>query len=128
MLSSEKNIERIVHILQESKQYAELQLEYAKLDATGKIAAALSATILFVVLFVIGAIFVVLLSCTAAFLLNQYVTHNSAVSFAIISAMYLVVAILVYLRRKQWIINPVSRMLGRLLFSSDKETSKTEEL
>lgn len=128
MLSSEKNIDRIYQLLQDAKEYAELRLEYAKLDATGKIAAALSATILFVILFVIGAIFVVLLSCTIAFWLTAHATHDTALSFAIVSAVYLVGAIVIYYRRKSWIVNPVSRLLGRLLLERDDKTSKSSDL
>ncbi|MBQ7635292.1 MAG: phage holin family protein [Bacteroidaceae bacterium] len=117
MLSSEKNIDRIVALFKESKEYAEMRLEYAKLDATGKISAALSATILFVVLFVIGAIFIVLLSCTTAFLLSHYVTHDHCTAFAIVSGVYLVLAAVVYRMRKKWIVNPVSRLLGTLLLA-----------
>ncbi len=127
MLSSDKNIERIVGLITETKEYAELRLEYAKLDATGKIAALLSAAVLFLVLFVIGAIFIVLLSCTAAFLLNKHVTHDSCVSFAIISAIYLVMAFVVFKMRKTWIYNPVYRFLGNLLISKDNENDKAEE-
>ena len=127
MLSSEKNIDRIISLFKETKEYAELRVEYAKLEATGKIAAALSATILFVVLFVIGAIFVVLLSCTTAFLLSHYITHDHCTAFAIVSAIYLVLAFVVYRMRKSWIINPVSRLLGHLLLSSDDETQKTDK-
>ena len=127
MLSSEKNIDRIVTLLKETKEYAELRLEYAKLDATSKLAAVLSATTLFVVLFVIGAIFVVLLSCTLAFLLSRYVTHDHCAAFAIVSAIYLVLSFVVYKTRKSLIINPITRLLGRLLLAGDDENQKTTE-
>lgn len=121
MLSSDKNIDLIEKLFKESKEYVEMRLEYTKLDATGKIAAALSATVLFVVLFVLAAIFIILLSCTAAFWLNHHVTHNSCTSFAIISGVYLVLAFVVYRMRKTWILAPISRFIGKLLMENEKD-------
>ncbi|MBP3227242.1 MAG: phage holin family protein [Bacteroidaceae bacterium] len=127
MFSSEKNIELIGRLFTETKEYVELRLEYAKVDATGKIAAALSAVILAMVLFVLAAIFIVLLSCTAGFLLQQFVTHDYALSFGIISCVYLVLAVVVYARRKKWIVNPVSQLLGGLLLDPKDAEAKNEE-
>ncbi len=123
MLSSEKNIDRIVSLFKETKAYAEMQVAYAKLDATSKITAALSATILFVVLFVIGAIFIVLLSCTAAFVISHYLTHDHASAFAIVSVIFLCIAAVVYRMRKVWIVKPISQFIGSMLISDEDNTT-----
>lgn len=114
MLSSDKNIESIVHLVESLKEYGSLRMEKAKFDVADKttrlvsglvLVAALSMLLIFVLLFV---------SITVAIAIYE-VTGSLLLSFGVVSAAYLVLFILVIVKRKSWIERPVVRFIANII-------------
>jgi len=109
----------------ECKRYIDLQKDYAKLDLTEKLTILLSRLILVVALLILGMMVLFYLSFTLAYLLEPLV-GSLKWSFAIISALLLILFGVVYFFRKPLIVNPVVNFVGNLLLK--EETDEPEEV
>ncbi|MBO5134171.1 MAG: phage holin family protein [Bacteroidaceae bacterium] len=127
MFSSDKNIELISQLFADAKRYAELRLQLTKVDLVSKLAILLAALILGAVLFMLFTIVILFLSYTAAAMLASWLGSMSA-ACAVIAGGYLLVAALVYLNRRRWIVTPLAKFLSKLFLSnptSNAENGKT---
>lgn len=124
MFSNDKNIETLSQLLVDLKDYVELRLKYGQIELVSKMTVLVSALVLGVVLFMLGVIVVLFLSYTAALALAQVVGGETK-AFGIVTACYVMAAVLIYSFRQKLIIRPISRFLGELFLKSpEKGTDK----
>lgn len=117
MLSSDKNVDALAHLLDVIAHYLGLRGEYTKLTIIAKSVKLISAAILAFVMLLLTAGILLCLSVGAAYWI--------ATTFGIIQAsltlagFYLVAIIVVYLGRKVFFERPIVRFLTRLLLEKD---------
>ena len=126
MFSSDKNIETIRLICSDVRKYIELRAEYVKFEFVSKLTVLMASLILGTILFILGAIVLLLLSATAVFALSD-VLGGTTGACAVVTGCYIVIGILVYMNRRRLIINPVANFLGNLFLNSKKRNTSTHE-
>lgn len=114
MFSNDKNIETIAQLVEEIKSYIGLKVEYTKLDAAEKIVRLLTVFTLTVVAFIIIMIMLLHLSFAAAYLLAPLVGGMGA-AFCILTLLYLLLLVLLFVFRKKWIERPLVRFITSIL-------------
>ena len=114
MFSSDKNIETIAQLVEQLKQYGGLKLEMLKLDATEKTVKIISALILGFVLLLIVCAVAICASFAVAYALADML-DSVALGFLCAAAFYLLLLIIVYVRKKAWIERPLVKFLATIL-------------
>lgn len=102
------------------KKYVELQTEYVKVEFVEKLTILLSTLliILLILLLAITALFYLFFSL--AYTLEP-LTGSLAMSFGIISALYVVFIVVFFLFRKQIVINPLVKFLSGLFLTKNNK-------
>lgn len=100
----------------EVKKYLFLQVDYAKLTATEKLTVLFSAVAVIAVVLILGTGVLFYLSFAFVQLLAIWL-GNALWAYLVMSGIFAVVLGLVFIFRKQWIINPVARFLSKLFLS-----------
>lgn len=118
MFANDKSIDNLQDLLAECKKYVELQKDYLKLDLVEKLTILLSTLILILILIILGMMALFYLSFTLAYILEPIVGGLTA-SYALISGVIILLALLSYLFRKQLIIQPMVNFISHL-FLNDK--------
>jgi len=120
MLNNEEPSNNFQQLYDEVKKYIELQTEYVKVEFVEKL------TILFSTILIIGLI--IILAITALFYFSfsmayllEPVLGSIALSFGIVSGVFVLLILLLFLFRKRIIIIPVVKFLSKLLL---KKTNK----
>ena len=113
MKAENKSIKNVQQLFLEFKKYLELQKEYTKLELTEKLTILLSTLLMVLMLITLTMIALFYLLFALAYILEPIV-GGLMVSFAIIAAINIVLAVIVYLFRKQLIINPTVNFLAGL--------------
>lgn len=119
MFIDNESISNIRELIREVKKYVELQKEYTKLELTEKLTIIFSALILGVVITMLGIVVLFYLSLSFAYFLAPHVGGLIA-SFSIIAGMILLLMLLIYLFRKQLIINPLVNFLADVFSNKSK--------
>ena len=104
----------------ETKGYLELQKEYMTLDAAEKLIVLLSAAALGAICLVIGAMALFFLLFALAAWVGQ-LSGSVALGFLIMGVALLLLMAIVYFKRKQWIIQPLARLVVGLFVHDDNE-------
>lgn len=124
MLSSDKNIETIGQLLVEIKHYIDLQgknMQLGLVQKTSKLASALVLVCLVCGLFAVVLIF---LSFTLASMLAAFVGQTAG--YLLVALVYLLLAALIYVKRKGWIETPITRFVASILLSDDGAAPQEE--
>lgn len=124
MLSSDKNIETIGQLLVEIKHYIDLQgknMQLGLVQKTSKLAGALVLVGLVCGLFAVVLIF---LSFTLASMLAAFVGQTAG--YLLVALVYLLLAALIYVKRKGWIETPITRFVASILLSDDGAAPQEE--
>lgn len=118
MFSSRRNLQAFEELVAGIKRYFELQKKFVALEFVSKLIILLTAFILGVVLFLIGAVTVVMLAmCAAAFI--GRLTGSLAGGFAAVSLFFAAAAVVVYANRRRWITRPVTKFLCELFLKKE---------
>ena len=115
MLSSDKNVESIAQLVESVKNYVGLQGEYLKLDVIQKIVRLVTALTLTIVLLLLGIVFLFYLSFACVYWLEPLT--GTALAFFIMSLLFLLLLICVFIKRKSWIERPLVRFLASVLLN-----------
>lgn len=113
MLSSDKNIEYITHLLLEIKRYVELRGRYIQLDFAAKMIRLLSSMVICVVIFSLLSVVVFFASLTLATFISNRLDSEPA-GYGVVALLYCVMIGLIYAKRRVWIERPLANFLGRL--------------
>ena len=120
MFSTNRNLKTLEELVAEIKRYFEFQKSYVKLEFVSKLIVLLSALILGMVMFLIGAVaFILIAFCLAAFV--GELTGSMTIGYASVSALFVFLAVVVFCNRRRWITAPVVKFLGNLFLSGTNE-------
>ena len=115
MLSSDKNVESIIELIESLKDYIVLKKDYLKYDVVEKMVKLSTALVVGIIMVILISGMLLYLSFSAVYLLTPYL--GEAGGFAVIAAVYLLFIILVLVNRKAWIERPLVKLLASILFS-----------
>ena len=130
----EKLIEMIMEIPEKFKGITKANIEYYKAATYEQIVIVISGLTILSTLFFLFGLFLVFLTFGIAFYIGNLL-GNYAWGFLILAGFYMLLGILIYIKRKQWIVNPVVRMLEMIFYSDQgvfdkliqKETEPEDE-
>lgn len=106
---------KMENLIDDLKEYAEVQGDIIKLEAADRISAAASSLAASVILGVTGVFVLIFLSAGCAWLIGYY-THNPAIGFFSIAAFYLLMGIIVYSSKDKLIKTPlVNAVLKKMI-------------
>lgn len=100
-------------IINEGKEYLKLQLEYGKLTATEKLTLLLSNLAIGLICVFLGVIALFFLSMSVVDLIAA--SLGGAWSCLIMCGFYFLIIALLYVLRKPLVINPMARMISRII-------------
>lgn len=92
--------------------------EYYKAATYEQFVIVISGISILSILFFLFGLFLVFLTFGLAFLIGELL-GNYAWGFLIIAGFFFLFGLLIYVKRKQWIVNPVVRMLEMVFYSDD---------
>jgi len=108
-----ENKSQFRQIIDEGKEYVKYRLEYGKLTLTEKLVMLLSSLALGLICVFLGVLGIFFLSISALDWIASFVGHSWAAM--IICGAYVLLTVLVIVLRKQLIINPMSRLISRII-------------
>ncbi len=115
MLSSDKNVESIAQLVDVVKKYVGLQGEYLKLDVIEKVVRLTTALTLTIVFVILGVAVLFYLSFALIYWLEPLT--GIGLAFFIMSLLFLLLLICVFIKRKSWIERPLVRFLASVLLN-----------
>ena len=118
MFSSDKNIENIGQLFVELKHYVDLKSESLQTNFVAKFARLLSALVVCVVLFILLSLTIMFVSMMVAAALAPIV-GSEALAYAIVILLYIIIGVVFYTKRAQWVEAPITNFLVHL-FLEDK--------
>lgn len=124
MFSKKKDIESVQQLFLEFKCYFELQKKYLSFAATEKLTLLLSAITVAVICLVLVALVLLYLTFAMAYYLGDLM-NSLPLGFISIGAFLLLVLLIFYQKRKQWIVQPIARFIADL-FLENYEDNETE--
>lgn len=110
-MSEEKS--QFKQLIDESKDYIKFRLEYGKLTLTEKLVMLLSSLAIGLICVFLGVLIILFLSISAMDWIAESLGHAWAT--LIICGAYVLMIILLVALRKPLIINPMSRMISRII-------------
>lgn len=125
MLSSDKNIETIGQLLVEIKHYIDLQGKNMQLGLVQKTSKLASALVLVGLVCGLFAVVLIFLSFTLASMLAAFVGQTAG--YLLVALVYLLLAALIYVKRKGWIETPITRFVASILLSDDGAAPQEED-
>lgn len=115
MLSSDKNVENIVQLVEVLKNYIGLQKEYVKLDVIDKVVKLVTALTIAIVFIILGVAVLFYLSFAIVHWLEPLT--GLGLAYFLIAMLFLALIILVCVYRKAWIERPLVRFLADTLLN-----------
>ena len=113
MSNSTTLLDQIKALLARSKDWATLELEYAKLTAAEKITILAGAAVTGAVCLLLGITALILFGFSLSCVFQNIM--SPALSYLAAGGCMLVLMVIVYLLREKMIMNPIARMLTKLL-------------
>lgn len=118
MFINDHSIDNIQELFFEFRKYLDLQKKYTLLEIAEKISILVSTLILILVVIVLGMMTLFFLSFTLVYILEPLVGGLVA-SYAIITGIHLLLIGILFLFRKQLIINPLIKFTAGLFLKND---------
>ncbi|MDE7409927.1 MAG: phage holin family protein [Muribaculaceae bacterium] len=112
-MSKTKFLDEIKSIIAQSKDWATLELEYAKLTAAEKITVLCGAAVAGAVCLLLGICALILFGISLAYAFELFL--SPALAFLASGGVMLVLMALVYFFKKELIMNPIAKMLTKVL-------------
>lgn len=106
----------------ELKRYIDLRIRHIKILGTEKLSYIIAAVIFITISAIFGIIAICYFSLSLVHLLRIYVGTIGA--YAIMGAAALIIVVLVYVWRKQWLLNPIARILARCILDDNDQSEK----
>ena len=123
MFANENSINNLEGLVKEIKRYIELQGQYLKLDVVEKLTILLSTLILILILIILCRMAMLYFSFMLVYSLVP-ITGSLISAYAVIGAVILLLGLLIYRMRKQWIFKPIVNFLARLFLEEPSENQK----
>ncbi|MCM1152844.1 MAG: hypothetical protein NC328_04225 [Muribaculum sp.] len=106
-------VNELKEIFTQSKEWVRLQVEYAKLTASEKITVIVSMVCLSVLFLCLGLVVLILLMCALIETFKLFLTP--ALAYLSVSGIILLLMILIYLLRKPLLLNPLAKIVTKLI-------------
>lgn len=113
MFSNDRNIDKIEKLVESLREYLMLLKQSSQLSIIEKVVRLLTVITLTVILSFVFLLVVIFLSFTAAFILASFMPTWTA--FLVLTVFYLLMFIIIFANRKNWIERPLVRMLTSIL-------------
>ena len=97
-----------------------MEIEYAKLTAAEKFSVLISTLILILALFMVSLVVMIVFAFALVDLFSIMMAH--ALACVTVGGIFLLLVLILYLLRKQLIINPIARLISKL-FLTPKQKS-----
>lgn len=123
MISSDKNVETFVQLIDSLKSWAGLKAEYLKIDAADKGVRILAALIFLVVFLFFVFSISILFSIAIALAISTFT--GTAFAFVIMALVYVFAFLLLIIFRRRWVMNPLVKFFSLLLDSGADDTTPT---
>ena len=107
-------------ITQEVKHYLQLQKRYMALDAVEKVTRLLSAVAVAVVCLILGAMILFFTLYALAEWIGALL-GSAAAGFLIVAIILLVMAMVFFSHRQQWVVQPLARLMAGLFLEGEEE-------
>lgn len=118
MFINDHSIDNIQQLFFEFRKYLDLQKKYTLLEIAEKISILVSTLILILVVIILGMMTLFFLSFTLVYILEPLVGGLVA-SYAIVTGIHLLLIGILFLFRKQLIINPLIKFTAGLFLKKD---------
>jgi O-antigen/teichoic acid export membrane protein len=115
MFSSDKNVESIAQLVESVKNYVGLQGEYLKFNAVEKVVRLTTALTLAIIFIIIGVAILFYLSFALIYAMEPLT--GMALAYLIMALLFLLLLIIVFIKRKSWIERPLVRFLSEILLN-----------
>lgn len=115
MFSSDKNVESIAQLVESVKNYVGLQGEYLKFNAVEKVVRLTTALTLAIIFIIIGVAILFYLSFALIYAMEPLT--GMALAYLIMALLFLLLLIIVFIKRKSWIEGPLVRFLSEILLN-----------
>lgn len=109
----------------EVKNYLELQKQYLMMDTAEKMTVLLSAVSTAVVCLALGAMALFFLLFALASWFGQII-GSLFIGFLVMGILLLLMMIIAYVKRKQWILQPLARLVVGLFIHDEEEEEEVE--
>lgn len=117
MFNNERMTTQMEQLLGEGRRYWELQKQYLSLHSAEILTRLLSTIVLLLILILVGSMVLLFASFALAYWLGELL-GSSILGFGIISAVLLLLVLLIYAKRQDWIVRPTTRFMVGLLATS----------
>lgn len=107
MFSNSRKVELICQIIKDLREYGSLRLERFELDMAQKLAVVIGVLATGAVLCILALLVLICLSLAVGYAIAPQV-GGTVYAMLIISVAYILVAALIYAKRKSWIIDPLT--------------------
>ena len=115
MLSSDKNVESIVELIDALKEHVELQKEYLELNVIEKVVKLVTALTVAIVFVILGV--AVLFYLTFAIVYWIAPLTGLALAFFLVAMFFVTLLVLLFAFRTKWIERPLVRFLANTLLN-----------
>ncbi|MCM1490532.1 MAG: hypothetical protein NC095_06880 [Muribaculum sp.] len=112
-MSNNSLLDQFKTIIARSKDWAALELEYAKLTAAEKITVLAGAAVTGMVCLMLGMTALLMFGIALAYLLQEVMIKSLA--FLISGCIIIIVMLIVYFLREKVIMNPIAKIITRIL-------------
>jgi len=109
-------VARLVTIL---RRYLRLEVEYVKLTATEKASVLMAGIAVGIIVLVLTSFMMFMLAFTCVELFKMIM--SPVLSYLSTAGVFLIMLLVVLLFKDQWIVNPISRFITRILFDKKPE-------
>ncbi len=111
-------MENFQQLYDDIKKYVSLQTEYVKVEFVEKLTILLSTLLIIMLVLILAITGLFYLFFSFAYALVPLV-GSIALAFALVSGLYLLLIILIFVFRKTFIINPMTRFLSKLFLTKN---------
>jgi hypothetical protein len=88
------------------KEYVETRIDLVKLEAAERVSSAASSIVLYIAFSIVGIFALAFISAGGAWLIAHY-TANAAIGFFSVAGFYIVVGLIIYWQKDNWIKTPI---------------------
>jgi protein-S-isoprenylcysteine O-methyltransferase Ste14 len=107
------------------REYLQKQKEHLTLGAAESMTRLFFAAAVGLVLILLGGITLLLACFALAFWINE-ATGSTYIGFGVLAGVVLLLTALFWLKRKQWVLQPVAKLMVRIFLDSGAETTNTD--
>jgi len=116
----EEQSKKIADLADNLKAYVQTRIEQAKLSIADKVSRLIADILAVAIVFFIASFFILLASMALAFALGRWM-NDTALGFAIVSLLYLLLGIFVWTKRDRLLRIPILNALIGSLFSKEED-------